>query len=194
MLRSVTNICQEPKELQLRLNITKESTLNIDGLTIQASGHIEKDIVLYHDLISTKTTDPDVVDSKLIGSIKVEPGETVRTNIKYWFDERKTPNLDSTKIFKAKFELIDTESSIKPTFAETILADNKVNKEKTVDYTKVATTDEGLNYTTDDKGEIYYFRGNTKNNYFQFAGQTWRILRINSDKSIYCTILTSFML
>ena len=181
---TVTNICQDPKELQLRLNITKESNLNIDGLTLQASGHIEKDIVLYNDLISTKTTDPDVTSSKLIGSIKVEPGETVRTNIKYWFDERKTPNLDSSKVFMAKFELIDTESSIKPTFAETLLADNKVNKEKTVDFTKVATTDEGLNYTTDDKGEIYYFRGNSKNNYLQFAGLTWRILRINSDKSI----------
>ncbi len=181
---TVTNICQEPKELQLRLNITKESNINIDGLTLLATGHIEKDIVLYNDLISTKTTDPEVTDSKLIGSIKVEPGETVRTNIKYWFDERKTPNLDSTKIFKAKFELIDTESSIKPTFSETLLADNKVNKEKGIDYSKAATADEGLNYTTNDKGEIYFFRGNVKNNYFFFAGQTWRILRINSDKSI----------
>ena len=32
--------------------------------------------------------------------------------------------------------------------------------------------------------KIYFYRGNVTNNYFSFAGKTWRILRINSDGSI----------
>lgn len=31
---------------------------------------------------------------------------------------------------------------------------------------------------------IYFYRGNVTNNYFYFAGMTWRILRINSDGSL----------
>ncbi len=34
------------------------------------------------------------------------------------------------------------------------------------------------------KETIYFFRGNVKNNYVSFAGQLWRILRINTDGSI----------
>ncbi len=181
---TVTNICKEPKELQLRLNITKDNTIDIDGLTILATGNIEQDIILYKDLTSTKSTDKDVVDSKLIGLVKVEPGETVRTNIKFWFNERKAPNLDSTKFFSARFELIDTESSIKPTFSETILAENKVDPEFQPDLKKIATDDQGLIMSADEKGNVYYFRGNPNNNYFYFAGNMWRITRINSDRTI----------
>ena len=181
---TITNICKEPKELQLRLNITKDNTIDLAGLTLLATGNIEQDVILYNDLTSTKSTEKDIVDSKLIGLVKVEPGETVRTNIKYWFNERKAPNLDSTKTFSAHFELIDTESSIKPTFSETLLAENKVDSERVPDLKKIATEDEGLYQTTDEKGNVYYFRGNPNNNYFLFGGGLWRITRINSDKTI----------
>ncbi len=44
----------------------------------------------------------------------------------------------------------------------------------------------GLYVSTDtNNGEpTYYFRGNVKNNYVKFAGQTWRIIRINEDGTI----------
>ena len=39
--------------------------------------------------------------------------------------------------------------------------------------------------TATNTGEpTYYFRGNVENNYVKFAGQTWRIVRINEDGTI----------
>ena len=37
---------------------------------------------------------------------------------------------------------------------------------------------------TNDGSPTYYFRGNVENNYVSFAGQTWRIVRINEDGTI----------
>ena len=50
--------------------------------------------------------------------------------------------------------------------------------------TAVATTDEGVWETTDDYGTTYYFRGAVDNNYVEFAGYYFRIVRINGDGSI----------
>ena len=181
---TITNICEKTKELQLRLNITKQNTIKLDGLTIKASGNIEQDTIRYNELTSTKTTDTNISLSKLIGLVKIAPNETVRTNIKLWFDERKSPTIKAEEIFSSKFELIDTESSIKPTISETILSNNKVDETKLANFNQVATTEEGLFIANDNNGKSYYFRGNITNNYLDFAGLTWRIVRINGDKSV----------
>ena len=44
--------------------------------------------------------------------------------------------------------------------------------------------DSGLFMAADDYGTSYYFRGTVRNNYVNFAGFTWRIVRINGDGSI----------
>ena len=41
-----------------------------------------------------------------------------------------------------------------------------------------------LSKTEDDYGDSYYFRGNVTNNYVDFAGMCWRIVRILGDGSI----------
>lgn len=185
MTITVTNICANTKELQLRLNITKKNTINTDGLTIMASGNIEQDVINYNNLTSTKTTDKEIKTSKLIGLVKVNPNETVRTNIKLWFNEKKMPNIKPEEYFNAKFELIDTESSIKPTFSETILSyDRPADDKKNPNFAIVATLDEGLNKTEDNDGEVFYYRGNVQNNYVSFADNLWRIVRINGDKTV----------
>ena len=45
-------------------------------------------------------------------------------------------------------------------------------------------SDKGLYTVEDDYGTSYYYRGSVKNNYVQFAGFYWRIIRINGDGSI----------
>ena len=45
-------------------------------------------------------------------------------------------------------------------------------------------SDKGLYAMEDDYGTSYYYRGSVKNNYVQFAGFYWRIIRINGDESI----------
>ena len=52
------------------------------------------------------------------------------------------------------------------------------------DFSKTATTDEGLYMAEDNDGASYYYRGAVKNNYVSFAGFTWRIIRRNGDGSV----------
>ena len=78
--------------------------------------------------------------------------------------------------------------TIEPAYM-TILANSKVN-ETTPDFTKTATTNEGLFKAQDDLGTIYYFRGAVDNNWVKFGKDSsgnniyWRIIRINGDGSI----------
>ena len=63
-------------------------------------------------------------------------------------------------------------------------AKTNIKSKGTPDFSKTATTDEGLFMAEDDKGESYYYRGAVKNNYVSFAGFTWRIIRRNGDGSV----------
>ena len=45
-------------------------------------------------------------------------------------------------------------------------------------------TERTLSKTEDDYGDSYYYRGNVKDNYVNFAGMCWRIVRIAGDNSI----------
>ena len=45
-------------------------------------------------------------------------------------------------------------------------------------------SDRGLYMMEDQDGKSYYYRGSVSNNYVQFAGYYWRIVRLNGDGSI----------
>lgn len=180
---AVTNICSEEKELQIRLNVLKDNTMDLKSLTIDASGYIEQDTILYNNLENKKTAQEDVSTSKLIGLIKVEPNQTVRTNIKLWFDERKTPIVKEDSIFKARYELIDTASSIKSTFAETLLKNaTEIESKPSPDFNTIATSNGGLYVLNENDKKTYYYRGPVDNNYVFFANQLWRIVSIKDNR------------
>ena len=74
------------------------------------------------------------------------------------------------------------------TLSQMILDNNQI-------ITKAPTLTTSSNNTSDASGlysstatntgdPTYYFRGNVENNYVSFAGQTWRIVRINEDGTI----------
>ena len=63
-------------------------------------------------------------------------------------------------------------------------AKQNITAKGTPDFSKTATTDEGLFMAEDDDGASYYYRGAVKNNYVSFAGFIWRIIRRNGDDSI----------
>ena len=65
----------------------------------------------------------------------------------------------------------------------TILGNITVNK-YTPDFSKIATTDEGIFKTNDNDGVSYYWRGAATTNYLKFGGYCWRIVRINGDGTI----------
>ena len=64
------------------------------------------------------------------------------------------------------------------------LAKQNITAKGTPDFSKTATTDDGLFMAEDDDGASYYYRGAVKNNYVSFAGFIWRIIRRNGDESI----------
>ena len=86
-----------------------------------------------------------------------------------------------------------------PTLLSQILADNPTrstrsnNNNGTNDFaTPLTTTTTGTLFTstesitgiTDSPKEVYYYAGNTTNNWVKFAGFYWRIIRTNHDSSI----------
>ena len=72
-----------------------------------------------------------------------------------------------------------------PTFAETILANNKVKASITTPGATISTASEALLASTeDDYGTSYYFRGAVTNNYVEFANKCWRIVRVGGDGSV----------
>ena len=80
---------------------------------------------------------------------------------------RKVDVASSISIFGKKYEVID----LKPTLT--------TSSNNTSDASGLyASTDTNTGKPT------YYFRGNVENNYVSFAGQTWRIVRINEDGTI----------
>lgn len=184
---TITNICKETKELQIRFNVLTDTTINenaLTSLTIKTAGSIEQETILYKNLPDTKTTNEQAISSKLLGKITIEPNETIRTNVKIWFDDRKSPEFTKEDIFKGQFELVDTASTIKLSFAEVLLQNNKTIDGGTINYGESSYSADGLVTINNTEGTSYYFRGIVNNNYVKFANNTWRIVGINPDNSI----------
>ena len=125
--------------------------------------------------------------------------------IEYYNHPTENQNEDQGKTLAFKINLRGEDSITNP-FSEGTLAyhildngaevlnatTNKTEIDKTYEektqITKVSDgtdmTDVGIFTAPDDYGTSYYYRGPVKNNYVNFAGFTWRIVRINGDGSI----------
>ena len=81
------------------------------------------------------------------------------------------------------------ETDTKPpvTLAEAMLRDNPTISERTsFSSTNVANTTGTIYKTnkTEDGNYVYYYSGNTTNNWVKFGGFYWRIIRTNEDESV----------
>lgn len=183
---TITNICDEELEVEIRLSVLKETTIDYDSLTVTASGYVEQEPILYKNLARAKTKDENIKESKIIGKINVKPKETIRTNVKYWFDERKAPNFKPEEIFKARYDIIDSAKYTKPTLANAIIGKRaeEIAAKGNPDFSQIAFNDEGLYLYEKDGEKVYYYRGNVYNNYVKFADQLWRIIGINTNGTV----------
>ena len=80
-----------------------------------------------------------------------------------------------------------TLKSILPTLAEAILRDNTTISERTSFSSSNATNTTGTIYKTnktEDGSDVYYYSGDTANNWVYFGGFYWRIIRTNEDGSV----------
>ena len=147
--------------------------------------------------------------SLFIGNLNQQGDTEIKYRLRLWVDENYNPQNDNGGlIYKVKVNVYGQTSDTVAKVEDTYCKDNGFNtlsdcmlvmnnhessvdtaktniKAKgTPDFSKTATTDEGLFMAEDDEGESYYYRGAVKNNYVSFAGFTWRIIRRNGDGSI----------
>ncbi len=182
---TIMNVCDTEKELQIRLNIKKGTTVDTNALTLDIKGDIEQETILYKNLKNVKQENENIVQSKLLGMVKIKPNETMRTNVKLWFDEKKAPTIPQDAIFKAYFELIDTESAVKYNFVEGLLAETySVDKKGKPNFANTSVTSDGLYKTTLNKNNVYYYRGVVNNNYVKFGNFMWRIVSFSDDNTV----------
>ena len=138
-------------------------------------------------------------DTILAYSVVIPNGVTQSYTIefKYANDESVDQSDDMGK--KLSGTLFITEGTEEPTLLSQILKDNPTrstrsnNNNGTNDFaTPLTATTTGTLFTstenitgiTDSPKEVYYYAGNTTNNWVKFAGLYWRIIRTNHDSSI----------
>ena len=122
-------------------------------------------------------------------SIDVGVTQSYTVEFKYSNDESVDQSDDMGK--KLSGTLFITEGTEEPTLLSQILADNPTRSTRDT-YNEVFTnnttgtlftaTEKNVHNTTDTT--LYYYAGNTTNNWVKFAGFYWRIIRTNADGSI----------
>ena len=147
--------------------------------------------------------------SLFVGNLANQGDTEIKYRLRLWVDENYNPQNDNGGlIYKVKVNVYgqtsDTVAKVEDTYCKdngfnTLsdcmlvmnnhepsidIAKTNIKSKGTPDFSKTATTDEGLFMAEDDEGESYYYRGAVKNNYVSFAGFTWRIIRRNGDGSI----------
>ena len=147
--------------------------------------------------------------SLFVGNLNQQGDTEIKYRLRLWVDENYNPQNDNGGlIYKVKVNVYgqtsDTVAKVEDTYCKdngfnTLsdcmlvmnnhessidIAKTNIKSKGTPDFSKTATTDEGLFMSEDDEGESYYYRGAVKNNYVSFAGFTWRIIRRNGDGSI----------
>ena len=116
----------------------------------------------------------------------------------YYLDNGLDQSKDMNKALNGKVNIKDIKS-INPyidntnLFAYHIINNSILNKNGTELVSKPLTTpavstplepERALSVTNDDYGTSYYYRGNVQDNYVNFAGMCWRVVRIEGDGSI----------
>lgn len=117
----------------------------------------------------------DITNKKLINLDNIKEGETLRFTLSITLNKKSK--------FEGTIKVIN-ESVSTQTFSDLILINNNVVAPKTQLGKEVATSNEGLISTIDNKGVSYYYRGNIDNNYVRLGDYLFRIVRINGDGSV----------
>lgn len=116
---------------------------------------------------------------------------TYTLNIFYKPQKNFNQNVDQEASFAAKVLIDDGLQELPSSLIGKMLGVNNSNVKAsyvTKPGSQIATTDEGLIKSTDDYGEMYYYRGNVQNNYIVFANMCWRIVRTTGTGGIKITL------
>ena len=182
----ITNNCNNYVKAYITMDSLKEGTANyILSKYMKANVSTKGSTDGTSLIIGTQNT--KVLDNKHNGYIVKEVGlkskESKEFDLRLWIDYDTTKEQAAGMTYLSQVVIV-TEPG-KPTFAETILANNEVKAPITTPGAAMSTADEALLASAeDDYGTSYYFRGAVKNNYVQFANKCWRIVRVGGDGSV----------
>ena len=188
-LENVQN--QFERKDDLVYTLTCKSYINYDKASKAISGECTG--------VATETTFPSVITSIVSNDIAV--GVTHEYELKVKYKEMGVDqSVDMNKLLSAKINIYDSTTK----FLARKILDNALST-ATVTYNKSnyiePTLQDGTNYTIpahsinnvderiltytmDDYGTSYYYRGNVVDNYVNYAGMCWRIVRIEGDGSV----------
>ena len=182
----ITNNCNNYVKAYITIDPLKEGTANyILSKYMKANVSTKGSTDGTSLIIGTQNT--KVLDNKHNGYIVKEVGlkskESKEFDLRLWIDYDTTKEQAAGMTYTSQVVIV-TEPG-KPTFAETILANNEVKTPITTPGTAISNDDEALLASTeDDYGTSYYFRGAVTNNYVEFANKCWRIVRVGGDGSV----------
>ena len=182
----ITNNCNNYVKAYITIDPLKEGTANyILSKYMKANVSTKGSTDGTSLIIGTQNT--KVLDNKHNGYIVKEVGlkskESKEFDLRLWIDYDTTKEQAAGMTYLSQVVIV-TEPG-KPTFAETILANNEVKAPITTPGAAMSTADEALLASAeDDYCTSYYFRGAVKNNYVQFANKCWRIVRVGGDGSV----------
>ena len=151
--------------------------------------------------VTTETTFPSGI--KQLITNEIEPGKTHTYTFTFTYKDTGTDqSIDMNKELSAKIQIYGKNSNNEYfPYEEGTLAYSIINNVKNgtlegkstftanlsstgmVDNVTTAS-DKILSTAEDDEGISYYFRGNPIDNYMNFAGMCWRIVRIQGDGSV----------
>ena len=182
----ITNNCNNYVKAYITMDSLKEGTANyILSKYMKANVSTKGSTDGTSLIIGTQNT--KVLDNKHNGYIVKEVGlnskESKEFDLRLWIDYDTTKEQAAGMTYTSQVVIV-TEPG-KPTFAETILANNEVKTPITTPGAAISTADEALLASAeDDYGTSYYFRGAVTNNYVEFANKCWRIVRVGGDGSV----------
>ena len=155
---SVTNNSDEQKYYYIQLSDVYASDVNYE---LTSSDNLDISNTLKSDIISNQ--------------VSINSNETINYTLS--FKSNQTEQYSGT----IKVGLRSNEEN---TFADVILANNKISDTTLTALGDAATLDEGLLMAQDSQGVSYYFRGAVINNNVSFGGFNWKIVKINGDGSV----------
>ena len=156
-----------------------------------------------YDLGIKRLKDLGTSTYRIVDETSLATGKSVTYKLYLWISS-DADNSVQDKVYKSKIVVSSTSNRVGDTYCldngftklsdcmlvinnhekTTDIAKTNIKDKGTPDFSRTATTDEGLFMAEDDEGESYYYRGAVKNNYVSFAGFIWRIIRRNGDGSV----------
>ena len=176
----------------LTINFINGDTFDLSGnasIAFSVTNNSDEQKYYYIQLSDVYAND---VSYELTSSDNLDITNTLKSDIIY---NQVSINSNETINYTMNFTSDDTQSysgviKIGPrtneenSFADVILANNNISNATITSFGESAILDEGLLASQDDLGVAYYFRGNTLNNNVDFAGYSWKIVKINGDGSV----------